>query len=132
MSSLTIGKVACQAGVGVETVRFYERQGLIAEPPRRASGYRQFPPETPARIRFVRRAKLLGFTLKEIKELLSLRASPNSRCTDVRLRAETKFEDIQQKIRDLKKMNKALKQLIAACDGRGSDTECPILEALED
>ncbi len=132
MSSLTIGKVASQAGVGVETVRFYERQGLIAEPPRRASGYRQYPPETPARIRFVRRAKLLGFTLKEIKELLSLRASPNSRCTDVRLRAEAKFEDIQQKIRDLKKMNKALKQLIAACDGRSSATECPILEALED
>ncbi len=132
MSSLTIGKVACQAGVGVETVRFYERQGLIAEPPRRASGYRQYPPETPSRIRFVRRAKLLGFTLKEIKELLSLRASPNSRCTDVRLRAEAKFENIQQKIRDLKKMNKALKQLIAACDGLGSATECPILEALED
>ncbi len=132
MSSLTIGKVACQAGVGVETVRFYERQGLIEDPPRRASGYRQYPPETPARIRFVRRAKLLGFTLKEIKELLSLRASPNSRCTDVRLRAEAKIEDIQQKIRDLQKMNKALKQLTAACDGRGPVTECPILEALED
>ncbi len=132
MNSLTIGKVACQAGVGVETVRFYEREGLIEEPPRRASGYRQYPPETPARIRFVRRAKELGFTLKEIKELLSLRASPNSRCTDVRQRAEAKIEDIEQKIRDLQKMKKALTQLTAACDGRGPVTECPILEALED
>jgi len=131
MSSLTIGKVARQAGVGVETVRFYEREGLIEEPPRRASGYRQYPPETAARIRFVRRAKELGFTLKEIKELLSLRASPRSRCTDVRQRAEAKIEDIQQKIRDLQKMMKSLKQLTAACEGRGPVTECPILDALE-
>lgn len=131
MKPLTIGQVARRAGVGVETIRFYEREGLVDDPPRLASGYRQYPPETVARIRFVRRAKELGFTLKEIKELLSLRASPRSRCADVRQRAEAKIEDMQQKIRDLQKMKKALKQLAAACDGRGPVTECPILEALE-
>lgn len=132
MSSLTIGNVARQAGVGVETVRFYEREGVIDEPPRRMSGYRQYPPETVARIRFVRRAKELGFTLKEIKELLLLRASPGSRCADVRQRAQAKVEDIQQRIFDLQKMEKALKQLMTACRGRGPVTECPILEAMED
>lgn len=132
MNSLTIGKVAQQAGVGVETVRFYEREGVIDEPPRRMSGYRQYPPETVARIRFVRRAKELGFTLKEIKELLLLRASPGSRCADVRQRAQAKIEDIQQRMRDLQKMEKALKRLMTACSGRGPATECPILEALED
>lgn len=132
MGSLTIGKVARQAGVGVETVRFYEREGVIDEPPRRMSGYRQYPPETVARIRFVRRAKELGFTLKEIKELLLLRASPDSRCADVRERALAKVQDIQQRVRDLQKMEKALKRLMAACSGRGPLTECPILEALED
>jgi len=132
MSALTIGKVARQAGVGVETVRFYERQGVIDEPPRRVSGYRQYPPETVARIRFVRRAKELGFTLKEIKELLLLRASTSSRCADVRQRAQVKVEDIRQRIRDLQKMENALKRLMAACSGRGPVTECPILEALED
>lgn len=129
---LTIGKVAREAGVGVETVRFYERQGLIEEPPRRPSGYRQYPPETISRIRFVRRAKELGFTLKEIKELFSLRASGRSRCADVRRRAEEKVEDIQQKVRDLQKMEKALVGLVATCDGRSPVTECPILKALED
>lgn len=129
---LTIGKVARQAGVGVETVRFYERLGLIEEPPRRQSGYRQYPPETISRIRSVKRAKELGFTLKEIKELLSLRASPRSRCADVRRCAEEKVEDIQQKVRDLQKMEKALTGLVAACDGRSPATECPILKALED
>lgn len=132
MSSLTIGTVARQAGVGVETVRFYEREGMIDEPPRRTSGYRQYPPEAVARIRFVRRAKELGFTLKEIKELLLLRASPGSRCADVRQRAQAKIEDIQQRVGDLQKMEKALKRLMAACSGRGPVTECPILEALED
>lgn len=132
MKPLTIGTVARQTGVGVETVRFYEREGLIEDPPRRASGYRQYPQETVVRIRFIRRAKDLGFTLKEIKELLLLRASPRSRCADVRRRAEAKIEDIQQKVRDLQKISKALVQLTAACDGRAPVTECPILKAMED
>ena len=132
MESMTIGKVARQAGVGVETVRFYEREGLIEEPPRRESGYRQYPSETVCRIRFIRRAKELGFTLKEIKELLSLRASPKSRCADVRKRAEAKIDDIEQKVRALERMKEALLKLTAACSGRGPVTDCPILDALEE
>ncbi len=84
MKPLTTGKVARHAGVGVETIRFYEREGLIDKPPRREYGYRQYPQETISRVRFIRRAKKLGVTLKEIKELLSLRASPRSRYADVR------------------------------------------------
>ena len=132
MKPLTIGKVAGQAGVGVQTIRFYERKGLIDEPPRTESGYRQYPAETVSRVRFIRRAKELGFTLGEIEELLSLRASPKSRCADVRRRAEANIEDIQQKVRALGRMKKALVKLTAACSGRGPVTECPILEALED
>lgn len=132
MKPLTIGKVARQANVGVETIRFYEREGLIDEPPRRESGYRQYPEETISRVRFIRRAKEIGFTLKEIKELFSLRASPRSRCADVRRRAEAKIKDIEQKVRALQRMKKALVKLTAACGGRGPVTECPILDALED
>ena len=132
MKPLTIGKVARQAGVGVETIRFYEREGLIEKPPRRESGYRQYPEETVSRVRFIRRAKELGFTLKEIKELLSLRASPKSQCADVRRRAEAKINDIEQKLRVLQRMKKALVKLTAACGGRGPMTKCPILEALDD
>ncbi|MDK1031917.1 MAG: heavy metal-responsive transcriptional regulator, partial [Planctomycetia bacterium] len=119
MKPLTIGKVAHHAGVGVETIRFYEREGLIEEPPRRQSGYRQYPEEAVSRIRFIRRAKELGFSLKEIKELLSLRASPRARCADVRKRAEAKINDIEQKVRTLQRMKKALVKLTVACSGRG-------------
>ena len=132
MGTLTIGKVAREAGVGVETVRFYEREKLIEEPPRKPSGYRQYPPATVRRIRFIRRAKALGFTLREIRELLSLRADPDSTCQDVRRRAEAKIADIQDKLRALRRMKKALADLTAACAGRGPVMECPILAALED
>lgn len=132
MEPLTTGQVARRAGVGVETIRFYERKGLIAEPPRKESGYRQYPEEAVARVRFVRRAKELGFTLKEVKELLLLRASPGSRCDNVRRRAEAKIWDIEQKVQALRRMKKALTRLTAACDGRGPVADCPILEALRD
>ena len=132
MCSLTIGKVARQAGVGVETIRFYERKGLIERPPRPVTGYRKYPRQTVARVRSIKRAKALGFTLKEIKELLSLRASPGARCADARKRAETKIRDMELKIQDLLKMKDALEKLAAACNGRGPLSKCPILEALED
>jgi MerR family mercuric resistance operon transcriptional regulator len=132
MEPLTIGKVARLAGVGVETIRFYEREGLIEEPPRRASGYRQYPEETVARIRFIKRAKELGFSLKEIKELLELRIDPETTCEDIRRRASAKISDIKEKIATLQKMKAALEKLTAACRGRGPISECPILEALED
>jgi MerR family transcriptional regulator, copper efflux regulator len=128
---LTIGLVARRAGVGVETVRFYERQGLIEEPPRRLSGYREYNEEVVFRLGFIRRAKQLGFTLKEIKELLSLRRDPSTPAADVRRRAEAKIVDIESKIRILQKMKKALKGLTAACCGNATGAECPLLHALD-
>lgn len=131
MKPLTIGEVARRAGVGVETVRFYERRGLIAEPARRASGYRQYDEEVIDRLRFIRRAKDLGFTLKEINELLSLRLDPSASCADVKSRTDQKIADIETKIRTLQRMKRALLKLSKACNGHGSSDECPILDALD-
>ncbi len=131
MATLTIGKVAQRAGVGIETVRFYERTGLIDEPPRGPSGYRQYPESVIPRLRFIRRAKDLGFTLKEIKELLSLRFDPETTCADVRYRAERKIAAIDEKMRCLRRMKRALRTLTESCEGRGSVEDCPILGALD-
>ena len=131
MRALAIGQVARRAGVGIETVRFYERQGLIEEPERRASGYRQYGEETVGRLRFIRRAKELGFTLKEIKELLALRVDPSTTCADVKSRAEAKIEDVQERIQSLQRIKRALKKLASACSGRGPISKCPILDALD-
>jgi len=131
MRALTIGQVARSAGVGVETVRFYEREGLLEEPERRASGYRQYDKAVIARLGFIRRAKELGFTLKEIGELLSLRLDPAASRADVKRRAEAKIADIDQRIRSLKRMRKALAKLTATCSGHGTTSDCPILEAID-
>ena len=132
MNNMTIGKLAQRCGVGVETIRFYEREGLIEEPQRRDSGYRQYPEETARRVRFIKRAKELGFTLKEIRELLALRIRPEATCGDVRHQAEAKIADIEQRIVMLQKMKQALARLTVACSGRGPTSQCPILEAMED
>lgn len=136
METLTIGKVAKKAGVNIETIRYYERQGLIPRPSRRQSdggflGYRQYPAETVKRIQFIRHAKELGFSLKEIAELLSLRIEQGVTCGDVRKRAEAKIADIDTRIKILQRMKKALVNLTKECKGRGPVSECPILEALE-
>jgi len=131
MDILTIGQLARRAGVGVETVRFYERKGLLSEPDRKPSGYRQYKPETVERLRFIRRAKELGFTLREIQELLSLRLDPATNCADVRARAVAKIEEIESKIRTLRRMKTSLVKLSKACSGNGTISECPILESLE-
>jgi len=128
---LTIGQVARRAGVGVETVRFYERQGLIEEPPRRLSRYREYDDEVIARLGVIRRAKQLGFTLKEIKELLSLRREPSTPVEDVKQRAEVKIADIEAKISALRKMKQTLKKLTSACRGHVTSEECPLLHALD-
>lgn len=131
MHGLTIGQLADRAEVGVETVRFYERRGLIEDPPRRSSGYRQYPPETLDRLRFIRRAKELGFSLDEIGELLLLRSHSAENREQVRAKARAKVRDIDQRIADLTRMRRALAQLAEAC-AQGHDSEdCPILEALE-
>lgn len=131
MPTLTIGQLAERAGVGVETVRFYERKGLLEEPDRRASGYRQYDELVVSRLRFIRRAKELGFTLGEISELLSLHLDPSTTCADVKSRAQDKLTDIDAKIRTLRKMKNALVKLMKECSGRGPTSQCPILDAIE-
>lgn len=131
MKSLTIGRLAKQAGVNLETVRFYERRGLLPRPPRSASGYRLFPAETARRLKFIRRAQELGFSLAEIAELLSLRVSRRTTSAQIRASAESKIADIDAKIRSLESMKKTLRRLTTACDGCAPLAECPILESLD-
>ncbi len=130
--ALTIGQVANEAAVGVETIRFYERKGLIAQPPRRQSGCRQYPAGTIRRVRFIRRAKEVGFALKEIGELLSLRVDPRTTRADVRVIARVTIADIDKKIAELHRISGALDRLARACRGKGPTTECPILDMLDE
>ncbi|UCE88598.1 MAG: heavy metal-responsive transcriptional regulator [Pseudomonadota bacterium] len=131
MKPLSIGQLAKAAGVSVETVRFYERKGLLPKPRRSASGYRQYSEESVRRLRFVQRAKDVGFTLGEIGELLALRTEPNASCADVRARAATKIALIDEKLTALSRMKRALGQLAERCTGEGPVSGCPILDALE-
>ena len=131
MQALTIGKVARRAEVGVETVRFYERQGLIAAPQRGTSGYRLYPEETVARLCFIRRAKALGFSLREIHELLALRVDSEGSSAEVKARAQAKITAIEEKLRTLQRMKEILVRLTTACDGCVPVSACPILEALK-
>jgi MerR family mercuric resistance operon transcriptional regulator len=130
-AQLTIGKVASGAGLSIDTVRYYEREGLLDKPARTASGYRHYRPDAVARLRFIRQAKDLGFTLSEIKELLALRVTPGKSCADVRAHAEHKISDVDRRIGSLKRMRGALVKLASACSGKGPVSQCPILEALE-
>jgi MerR family transcriptional regulator, copper efflux regulator len=131
MNRLTTGELAEQAKVHVETLRYYERRGLIEQPPRSASNYRLYPEDAVRRVRFIKRAQELGFSLKDIKELLSLRAAPEAECGEVRRHAEAKIVDINEKIHSLMAMKSALSKLVAECSGEGPLTECPILESLD-
>lgn len=130
MKSLTAGQVARQAGVGVETVRFYEKNGLLEEPTRRVSGYREYDDETVQRLRFIQRAKELGFNLSEIKELLSLRCSERP-CDDVRGRAESKVAEIEAKVAMLLRMKEVLGRLASSCCEQGDKSRCPIIDSLD-
>ncbi len=131
VNRLTIGRVAKRAGVGVETIRFYERKGLLEEPPRRESGYRQYPEEAVTRVRFIRRAKDLGFSLREVDELLSLRVDRRNGASAVRRRAEAKITDIEHKLADLERIKSVLVELTSCCQSKSPTGDCPILEALE-
>jgi MerR family mercuric resistance operon transcriptional regulator len=131
MNELTIGDVAKQAQVNIETLRYYERRGLLKKPPRSDSNYRLYPEDAVKRVRFIRRAQVLGFTLKEIGELLSLRATAGAGCEAVRQRADEKIADVNEKIRTLEAMRTALAKLTAQCSGQGPITDCPILETLD-
>ena len=130
MNGMTSGELAKRGGVNLESVRFYERQKLLPKPPRTASGYRVFSEEAVRRIRFIKRSQELGFTLKEVKELLALRIDSDTTCADVRVRAQAKIADINEKIQRLQAMKRVLKQMADACPSRGPATECPILDSL--
>jgi len=131
MKTLTIGQVARQAGVGVETIRFYEREGLLEEPTRRPSGYRQYPEQVIKRIHFIQRAKRLGFSLKEIAELLMLRVDAQTSCEEVKARTEAKIAEIERKLLELQRMRQALLEVAALCTGDGPASACPMLDALD-
>ncbi len=131
MRTMTIGKTASNAGCGVETVRFYERKGLIDQPPKPANGgFRVYPVQTVERIRFIRQAQELGFSLAEIAELLALRADPSADCAEVLGHAEAKLGEVDRKIAGLEHLRQALAQIIAACPGQGALGACTIMDAL--
>ena len=132
MENITISKAAALAGVGVETIRFYERKGMIAQPLKpRGGGYRQYSDEIVQHIRFIRQAQELGFSLKEIHELLSLRADPKSECSEVQRRANQKLSEVQGKLAQLKNIEAALQKIIAACPSHGGLDGCSIISAME-
>jgi len=131
MRAQTIGEAARQAGVGVETIRFYERRGLIERPLKpQGSGFRTYPAEQVRRIKFIRQAQQIGFSLKEIRELLALRADPKADCSMVRQQAVGKLEEVRHKIEQLHRIGSALEGLIAVCPGRGGLQACSILDTL--
>lgn len=130
-ADLTISRAAKRAGVGVETIRFYERRGLIRQPPRpRGSGFRYYDKDVVDRIRFIRQAQELGFSLREIEELLSLQADPAADCADVRTKAIAKRTEVERKIGQLQHIGAALDELIASCPGGGALRACTIIDAL--
>jgi MerR family mercuric resistance operon transcriptional regulator len=131
MRAVTIGEAARQAGVGVETIRFYERRGLVEQPRKpQGSGFRSYAPEQIERIKFIRQAQQLGFSLREIQEILSLRADPKADCSMIRTQAVAKLDEVRRKIHQLHQIGSALEALIAVCPGRGSLEACSILDML--
>jgi Hg(II)-responsive transcriptional regulator len=127
---ISTSELAKRSGVNLETIRYYERTGLLPKPPRSGAGYRQFSSDSVRRVRFIKRAQELGFSLKEIKELLALRIARGSTRADVRKRAEAKITDIEGKVQHLQAMKKTLVRLSESCCGSGPASECPILESL--
>ena len=127
---MKIGELAQQAQVSIDTVRYYERQGLLPEPLRRASGYREYGAGDIRRLRFVRRAKALGFTLIEIRDLLDLSSHRDDDMADMKATAIVKLVEVEEKLAELTRIRDALKTLLASCPGHGALEQCPILNAL--
>ena len=128
MDSIGIGTLAKRAGVGIDTVRYYERAGLLAPSRRLASGYRRYTALELSRLRFIRRAQALGFTLNEVRDLLALSAKRD--VARVKRSAQSKLADVDRKIAALQKIREGLATLVAACPGHGRAADCPILQAL--
>jgi DNA-binding transcriptional MerR regulator len=127
MTAMKIGEVAKRSGTGIETIRFYEREGLLPPPQRRPSGYRQYDEATVERLDYIRRAKELGFTLAEVRELLDLSFTARSGCDHIRQRAEAKVADIEGKIRSLRQMKRSLGRIIRRCRVKDSTEDCPLV-----
>lgn len=123
MKAMKIGEVAKRSGVGIETIRYYEREGLLQEPQRRPSGYRQYDASTLQRLEYICRAKELGFTLAEIRELLELSFSANGGHAHIQQRAEVKISAIEEKIRSLQIMRRSLRSIVNRCR---SNKTCPL------
>lgn len=130
MHRLTIGRAAREAGVNLETIRFYERKGLIERPQTPSSGFRTYDEDVIRAIRFIKRAQEIGFTLAEVKELLSLRRGEGT-CATARAAAERKLTTVEEKIDDLQAVKRALKAFIADCRSHGDGAVCPLLETLD-
>lgn len=130
--ALTIGQVATAANVNIQTIRYYERRGILLASQRTASGYRQYARDAVSRIRFIKHAQELGFSLTEIQELLGLRVRHGAACDAVAEKTRGKIEVVHQRIRDLQRMKRTLERLAAACAARRPTDECPILAAMED
>jgi Hg(II)-responsive transcriptional regulator len=131
MNSFTVGALADKAGINLETVRYYEKIGLMPKPKRKESHYRIYDENDFVRLKFIIRAKELGFTLKEISELLSLKVDSETKCGDIKKLAEEKIIDVGNKIRDLKNIKKHLDKLVTQCiNEEVSSDECPIVKAL--
>jgi MerR family mercuric resistance operon transcriptional regulator len=130
--TMTIGQVASGAGVNIQTVRYYERRGLLPKAPRTPSGYRQYDPEAVARLRFIKRAQELGFSLEEVAELLELRVEHGAACEAVESNAKEKIAMVESKIGELERMKAVLVELARACDVREPTSDCPILATLSE
>ena len=124
-----IGEAAEQAGVNIQTLRYYERRGLLPKPPRRTSGYREFPEDAVRIVRFIKRAQDLGFSLDEVEALLRLRRNSGRNRQRIRSVAERRIADIERKIEELERMRGALQTLVHTCHA-GTTLDCPIIEAL--
>lgn len=131
MSTLSIGQLAKSAQVGISTIHFYEKHGLMPKAARRASGYRQYQPDDVRRLHFIRRAKEVGFSLPEIGELLALKAQPTRGVAKVKSVAQKKLQDVDKKIAELQRLRIVLASLIEACPGHGDMDRCPILRAFD-
>jgi len=129
---MKIGELAQRAGVGVDTVRYYERQGPLPVPARQSSGYRNFLPADVSRLRFVRRAKALGFTLEEIRDLLALSDQRDGDMGRLKAAAAEKLSDVEARLAELTRIRDGLRTLITACPGHGALEQCPILHALDE